>query len=135
MSALRGIGAFVALLESDAANVLEHTEEAGDLSSKIINELEDKQVLVYIDGIQVSGAREYFSIRLVIVTKVADPWTMWAALCNGLGADGLPMIASSIHPDYGPMSNPTLERASIILSDQASFDYTVFRTAFENLTT
>lgn len=135
VTALKAIPALVTLLGGSAANIIEYDEATGgDINSTIVNGLKNNQLLVYIESVQLaSGVRDYFKIQLAVPVKSESVWSVWAAICNGTGPDGQPLIGSTILPGYHPMENPTVDRSSILVSDTTSLDYFVIKTSFQDL--
>ena len=124
---LRKIDSLVALFNGDTANILEYVEEEnGDLLNTIFGLTSPEMIVVYQGTNPTGGGRSMWQHNFSFVFRVpTSPTAILAAIVSGTvtGGSGLPFVFDQIHPAYEPMALPTMRRAVIPVSAQASKDY------------
>jgi len=132
---MRGIPGLVAELEGDTANILRYVEdEHGDVVSTI-RALRSPKVLVYLESI--TPTRFPYMLRHAVAMAIRSPRAeaIFVAVLSGVsevsGADGLPLLVSTVHPRFDPMDPiPSLIRRTIPVNEATVFDYWEISTAF-----
>lgn len=122
---LQSIPTLIRILGNDDCNIVEYTEQDnGDLYSTI-RDLKPPKVLVFLQGIGITGYPGLWTLRFGIALRVNDPVSLAVEIVNGKpsGSD-LPMLFVPVNDKYHPMQfqGDVLVRQSIPLSDTLSFD-------------
>ena len=127
VAALRQISQLIVLLDGDAANVVEYEEEEnGDLLATVFSLDPPKLLVVYQGTNPTTSQRTMWQHNFSMILRVSSsPTAILAAIVSGTvaGGSGLPFVFDQIHPAYEPMALPTMRRAVIPVSAQASKDY------------
>jgi len=131
---MKGIEELVTLVRENDANILEYVEnENGDLFSRI-QSLAPPKILVYLDGIEPQRFPAKLAIAIGIAIRADDPTGIYSAMLQGIstadGADGQPLLCSTIHPNFDPMSIPSMGRRQIAVGQATIFEYWEMRLTF-----
>lgn len=131
---LRGISALVALVGNNASNIEFYSDDDGGDLMSTIRSLHPPKLLVYLEGIVPRTFPARVRVQIGIAVRAPFPPLIYSTLAAGMssatGADGLPLIASTIHPSFDPMEIPTLVRRIIPVTELSAYDYWEIQTAF-----
>ena len=134
VEALRGISPLILLLGGDPGNIVEYAEEEnGDLFNTVFALDPPKLLVVYQGTNPSSGARTMWQHNFSWIMRVTgSPTAILAAITSEsvTGGSGLPFVFDTIHPNYQPMSLPSMRRTVIPISERASKDYWEITTSF-----
>lgn len=136
LGALRSMPDLVAELGDDQANITEYLdEENGDLAATIVN-LSPPALMLYLLEIGPTGrfpGLRSATFGMVVRTK-RRPSGIMEALRQGVptfvGATDQPLIMQTIHSHFHPMSSPVMRRQSLLVGQNAVFDYPLIQTTF-----
>ncbi len=135
---LRGIPALVSLLRDEPSNIVEYVEALNGNLTNVVRELRPPKLLVYLEGIAPTRFPSRFAVSLGIAIRSDEPTGIFAAMLAGVseatGADGQPLLNSTVHASFDPMALPALERRYIPIDQTAVFDYWEMRLSFTDKT-
>lgn len=136
LAALKSTPDLVTELGGDQDDITEYLdEENGDVAAAIVN-LTAPALMLYLIEIGPTGrfpGLRSVTFGLVVRTK-RRPSAVMEALRQGVptfvGATDQPLINQSIHLHFHPMSPPVMRRQSLLVGQNAVFDYPLIQTTF-----